>query len=857
MRRCSTLLACALACARTSAPPPPPAPAAVDPPGSYFGQPTLVRLRGAGFTLGAVQQLGGGGHIALQDDFRAFLGTAQLQDVRWVDSSTLLATVPASVPPGTYALSVQGPYGNGTVDGVFRVVDAVPAALSASATAPTGVHVGVELTISQTIVNAGGMTALGVAAGTPQLGGPLATVQAPTAITDIPAGGSAIFTWRVVASGTGTLQLTLPVAGIDEVDHRPLGAQSMLTVSIASPAHLVATPGPVSSPLAVGLPIQFSLDVLNDGGSDAVGVLPAALSGTTNVSVLAAPVAQNVPTGITRTFRWTIKGTAPGTATLGTSGGGTDAIDGATVAFGAVQWNPITFVTEAALDATLKVPPGLLPGETLTVVFAVSNPTGFDAQAVQPRLALSGTAAASMVFQSAPTPADIPAGQTVTFTWTYTTGGPGSLQLDVSATGTSSGGPVSVARAATAQVSDAAPVAQDPFADGTGFSYVFAYAGRVYLGPSGDGTRAVRMQPDGTGVEAVQLAFQPDPLKDQNPAPPPAAGFPSLGYVGCTPDSLECGPDNEDGRALYTAFSSGPTEWLFAAGNRQSSVLKHAYFTTDASAAPLFTYTRLSLGGGMRGVSSAASIGTTLYVGLVDGGGSGVPGILSIPSPFNTGGNEVFPTQLLNANGTALVDSMLGLNGVLYAANAGGCARYDGATLTACTPSTSAWGGLTPVTTSKVSDFVPADKAVPQMAASGGSLLLARNTTAGPQLWACIPSSGVCGTGNEWSMIASNQTGDPQLSQMNDGTLTAVSLLAATSQHVYVGYDSAAGIRLFRSADPTPTQAADFTVVSTPGLGIGLTQIVDGHVLTFGAQEFLYFAARTDTGPVAVYRSAR
>src|SRR5207245_11252089 len=164
--------------------------------------------------------------------------------------------------------------------------------------------------------------------------------------------------------------------------------------------------------------------------------------------------------------------------------------------------------------------------------------------------------------------------------------------------------------------------------------------------------------------------------------------------------------------------------------NRQTSVITHAYLTTDTSTAPSFSYTPLNVGGGMRGASSAAAAGTTLYVGIVNGGGSGVPAILPIPQPFTNAGNAVFPSQLINTNGTALVDSMLGLNGVLYAANAGGCARYDGATLTACTPSTSAWGGLTPVTTSKVSDFVPADKAVPQMAASGGSLFLARNPQA-------------------------------------------------------------------------------------------------------------------------------
>ena len=830
-------------------------PAAVDPPGSYFGQPTLVRLRGAGFTLGAVQQLGGGGNIALEQTFRAFLGTAQLQNVRWVDLNTLLAIVPGSVPPGSYGLSVEGPYGSGsTAGGVFRVVDAVPASLSASAVAPAGVHVGVQLTVSQTIANTGGMTALGVAAGRPQKSGPPATVQAPVGATDIPAGGSAIFTWRVVASATGTLQLTLPVAGIDEVDHRTLRAQSTVAVSIVSPAHLVATAQPVSSPQAVGLPIQLSLDVLNDGGSDALGVLPAALAGTTNVSVLAAPVAQDVPAGATRSFRWTIKGTAPGTATLGNSGGGTDAIDGSSVAFAPVQWNPISFVTEAALDATLTVPPGVLPGETLTVAFAVTNPTGVGALAVQPSLVLSGTAAASMVLVSAPTASDIPAGQTVTFTWTYTAGSPGALQLDASASGrdASSGAQVSVSRTATTQVSDAAPLAQDPFADGTGFSYVFAYSGRVYLGPSGDGTRAVRMQPNGTGVETVQLAFQPDSGKNQNQASPPPAGFPSLGYVGCTPDSLQCGPDNEDGRALYTAFSSGGTEWLFGAGNRQTSVIKHAYFTTDTSTAPSFSYTPLNVGGGMRGASSAAAAGTTLYVGIVNGGGSGVPAILPIPQPFTNAGNAVFPSQLINTNGTALVDSMVGLSGVLYAANAGGCVRYDGTTWSACTPSATQWA-LTPVTTAKSSDFFPADKAVPQMAVFGGKLYMARNTTSGPQLWMC--NTAACAPA-DWALAAANGTGNTNLSQFGDTTLNTVSLLVATSQHLYVGYDASSGAVLYRSTTASPSLAADFARWAPAGLGAGMTQIVDGQGLSLAGNDYLYVAAHAPSGAVQVYRVA-
>src|SRR5205823_12508706 len=263
------------------------------------------------------------------------------------------------------------------------------------------------------------------------------------------------------------------------VDARPLRAQSTLTVLIADPAHLTATPQTLPSPVAVGLPIDVSLDVFNDGGSEAMGVLPSALTGTANVTVISIPDAQDVPAGATRTFQWTVKGNAPATATLGSGGGGgRDVVDGSPVGFGPVQWNPITFVVEAAFASTLTVPPGLLPGETLNVVFAVSNPTAVAVQNVQPTIALSGTAAASLLLQSAPSTTNIGPGQSVTFVWTYTTGSAGTLQLDVSARGTdaSSGGPVSASGTATLLIADAAPVAQDPFADGTTFSYVFAYS---------------------------------------------------------------------------------------------------------------------------------------------------------------------------------------------------------------------------------------------------------------------------------------------------------------------------------------------------------------------------------------------
>ncbi|MGZ6126507.1 MAG: hypothetical protein ACXWLR_16175, partial [Myxococcales bacterium] len=315
-------------------------------------------------------------------------------------------------------------------------------------------------------------------------------------------------------------------------------------------------------------------------------------------------------------------------------------------------------------------------------------------------------------------------------------------------------------------------------------------------------------------------------------------------------------------RGLFQSFSSGGVEWLFAGPARTGTQIRHSYVTSDTSAAPSFPYIRTNLGGGMRGVTAAAALGSTLYVGVANGGGSAVPGILPIAAPFDSAhvGTAVFPTALVSTAGAALVDSMAGFNGALYAANAGGCAMYDGLFWLSCRPSDPAWTGspaLAPVTTGRTYDLAPADKAVPQMAVFNGRLYLARNTTSGPQLWVCTPLLGFPCSAGSWSLVAPNGSGNPQLTQFDDASVQTVSLLVATSQHLYVGFDNAAGIKLFRSAVSAPATGADFRSWVTQGFGNGVTQILDGKALAFAGRDYLYIAARTPTGPVQVYRASR
>ncbi len=342
MRRSSALFALALACARTSAPPGAPVPGTVEPKGTYVGTGPAVVLHGEGFTPAAAQRLNGGGQIEVDADFRAFLGQVELGDVRWVDSHTLTAVVPPDLAAGTYALSVEGPYGLGMADGVFLVSDAVPAALTASASFPQRARLGLELSVAQTVTNVGGMTAQAVAAGSPVLSGS-AQVQPPAGTMDILPGASFVFIWRIRAGEPGVLDVTLPVAGVDEVDGRVVVAETSNSVTVVTGPHLVATPQPAPASAAVGTPFPLAIDVLNDGGTDALGVYFADPSGAANVRVDSSPLPQDIPAGATRTFQWTIEGTSPGTAMLGTSGAATDPDTGTSFPVGPVQWTPIAF----------------------------------------------------------------------------------------------------------------------------------------------------------------------------------------------------------------------------------------------------------------------------------------------------------------------------------------------------------------------------------------------------------------------------------------------------------------------------------------------------------------------------------
>src|SRR5207253_7461033 len=162
--------------------------------------------------------------------------------------------------------------------------------------------------------------------------------------------------------------------------------------------------------------------------------------------------------------------------------------------------------------------------------------------------------------------------------------------------------------------------------------------------------------------------------------------------------------------------------------------------------------------------------------------------------------------------------------------------------------------------TTKTSDLEPADRAVPAFASFGGRLYAARNSTTGPQLWSCDPARGGSATqcdSGDWSLVAPNTSGDTQATQFNDANNASVTLLAATSRHLYVGFNnSVRGVVVYRTANTAPASMADFTGrlgcgantsgsagIGGDGMGAALTRLYDGRVHKYGAPDYQIMAA--------------
>ncbi len=747
---------------------------------------------------------------------------------------------------------------------------APPVLAAQPAPVPATVSVGQKFDLAVDVTNSGDLDAVGLTFAALRVSGPGAIASdPPPAPQDVPVGGTRTFHFAVQAASPGLVTAAVSGVASDPMSGLPVALEvAWNPVLVQTPAQVAASWVQLPGSVAPGQTFTASLAVTNGGQAPAQGVAatpdPPSVQPSGAASSAAAGTSFGIGGGGTQVFTWTFTASAPLGSSFQLSAGaaGRDENSGASITAASVTSPPVAVQN---LSAAFSVAPFVLRGDGFNLALHVGNAGAAAVNAVTPS-ALSVTGGVSCGAVSPPS-ADLAAltGSAV-FTWPCTATIAGPVQFGASVTGTESGtnAPRSASASASLTVVDTLAIASNPLGDGTVAASVFGFADRVYVGPRTNGAGAVRFQPDGSGREPISFSFAVDPT-DLNQATGP---YPSLGYTGCATNTLQCGPDNEDGRGFLGSATIAGVPWLVAGGARSGAKLSHVYASTDAGAAIGFSYVFLKtiLSPSQKNTTLMTDFGNLLIMGF---GGKGLMlvALKAMPSPpgeiaeWGVTGFDLTPYSVPGISTGTQVDAARGFGGMLHVFNSGGCARINDPDVTvgnlswsSCTPSAPAYAAKASVATPKSADLTPADYAFPAVLPYGGRLYAARNTIAGPQLWACAPGAdGVCDPG-DWSLIAPNGSGDAQLTQFDDPASSAITLLAATSTHLYVGFNNAGGVGVFRSALAAPASRADFQRVGPPGLGLSATRIFDAKALVFAGNQSVYATVGDGVSPLSLVR---
>ncbi len=547
-------------------------------------------------------------------------------------------------------------------------------------------------------------------------------------------------------------------------------------------------------------------------------------------------------------------------------------------------------ITGASLASTLAIPNLIGRGNVFTVTMMVMN-NGVDAaSAVAPSsLMTSGTATVALE-TNATGGVSLAAGAATTFTWTYRATTVGTIAFTGNATATDDLTSLAIESPVTSSntgaVTEVTTIITDPLGDSSKFGYVVGYAGHVYVGPNDTGTAVSRLLPDTTGLETGITFTFPGDTTGHTSGNTAGAPYTSIGYQGCNANTAQCGPDNENSRGYFAAGSLGGTEWLVLGGGTLNNTVEYIYMTTDTDGVLDFRYVDLDayLGANTHGFSAAHFLNDRLYLGFPDNGGVR-PYLLALqvtpPSPgLDAAGTDavdlrgdLFPG--FNTPSPSMIDSLGDLNGLLYVGHPSGIYAATGTTPGAysttdwalSTPAFTEWGSKPSFVTTKQVDLYPSDRAIVGFASFKGRLFFGRNTTSGPQLWSCDPSKSTVATRCEpadWTLAAPNIVGDVQLTQFNNSQLTKISMVVATTQYLYVGFDSAQGVQVFRTDDQTALLPIAFegeagcmanlhpgSCQGIGGAGLGSpsgTKIFDARAITIGAQSSVWLTVGDGTG---------
>jgi hypothetical protein len=413
------------------------------------------------------------------------------------------------------------------------------------------------------------------------------------------------------------------------------------------------------------------------------------------------------------------------------------------------------------------------------------------------------------------------------------------------------------------------PVMIDPMGEGVNnFSLLTKYRGKIYIGPADADNAVYRIKPDGSEPELVSFRF----------------------HVSSTyTNSLDPGPDGEDGIDYIAGGFINGVEYLFIGPSKSSGNLDYIYYTSDSGNNLDFSPMMLDsmLGPQTRGVSAMTVFNNNLYIGLPDTGGqrpyfNKVVTIVENPvdgtDAFRLDGTEMprigrngSPS---NQGGTVGIDSFgifqnklfLGNGGAATVDEDGGIVRSTVADPAPYLTNPADWEDVTPTAIPEWYDggnrfssellglnkLTPSDKAFPAMAVFNNKLYILRNTedfSYRPQLWKY--------DGTTWSIVADNGTG---VCDMGNANNTAASLLVVNGDHLYIGYDNSTdGVQLWRTVFGVtdPTMEAEFEAVSTDGFGnpANNQRLYHGLSISSGGVDYLWVLSGMSGGTMNVYRT--
>jgi hypothetical protein len=410
---------------------------AVEPGTGIAGVAIDLTIRGSGFTLPFRTDLGGSSPGPIE--LTAAIGSVALEGVRLDPAGAVTGTLPPTLPPGLYGVTLRFPDGRAaTLAAAYRAEPPIEATLAVDpAELAQGTQAGVTLTVTS---HAGADVELvpGSAAAMPA--GALAVALALAALpASLAPGASATvggtlqgLAWPTGADGEVTATVGWKLAELTDA----VAAQA--TVHLLGPGRLVvdATAPPV---LTFDQATVIAVHVSNAGDAPVRSVTLAVSdqSATPGLVTVGAPVpalidelapgaGQNVTVPI-------VAGGAPGPVSLAITAAGLDANGAGPVASDA---RTVDLAVQAPGEVTLAAdltPAQVSAGQVVTFTLTVTNTgqAGINVMDLPPPTASpTGTALLTQVTSPVFTPGEaVAGGGSVSYAWTYVSTGSGAVTL--------------------------------------------------------------------------------------------------------------------------------------------------------------------------------------------------------------------------------------------------------------------------------------------------------------------------------------------------------------------------------------------------------------------------------------------